>query len=56
MAFVAVSHRHPPARLGLNTDAAIVCVLLLLGLAFAGLAAVAFPLGDTVTTGIYVVD
>ena len=55
MASLVVSHRHAP-RLRLNADLGIVCVLLVLGLALAGLAAVALPPGEAVTTGVYIVD
>ncbi len=56
MTSVAVSSHHRPPRPGLNAEVGILCVLLLLGLALAGLAAVALPLGEAVATGIDIVD
>jgi len=43
-------------RFGLRTDLSLIVAILILGLALAGLAAVALPLGNDLTTGPYLVD
>jgi hypothetical protein len=43
-------------RFGLRTDLSLIAAILILGLALAGLAAVALPLGNDLTTGPYLVD
>jgi len=43
-------------RFVLRTDLNLIVAILILGLALAGLAAVALPLGNDLTTGPYLVD
>jgi hypothetical protein len=43
-------------RFVLRTDLSLIVAILILGLALAGLAAVALPLGKDLTTGPYLVD
>lgn len=56
MTSVALHHDHARPGLRLRSDLGLIVAILILGLAFAGLASVILPIGSDAATGVYFVD